>query len=152
MNRPIDIDREARRAQRSSAAAPADWREELMFDIPLEPALWQVFVAPLKPRTTSEGGIEIVTSAQDVEEISTTVGLVRAAGPQALVGATAGGVPLAPLTDQVRTREDLIGKFVMYEKHGGESLYLKSGHRVVVVTASQIKGVTNDPHAWRFYL
>lgn len=147
----IDMDRVARHAARPDAPEETDI-DLIANPPPLTPALWNIFVHPLKPRAVSAGGIHIVQDAQTAEQISTSVAKVIAAGPLALQGKTEGGMDLSYFTDKIRTREDLIGKYVMLRRNTGTPYVSKAGYRILSIVVSEIEAITDDPHAWRFYL
>lgn len=144
------VDRAARQALR----APASLEPDLLIDgIPFTPALWMIVVEPLKPRSKSDGGIEVVDVSQEAESYSVTVGRVLKAGPASMEGKTTGGVELCNFTKDIRTPEALIGQYVVYQHHVGQPLTLrKTGQVVKAMKITDLLGVTEDPHAWKFYI
>lgn len=144
------VERAAREALREEETPPPDL---LLDGIPFTPALWNIVVEPLVPRTTSDGGIEVVDISQEAESYSVTVGRVLRAGPEAMKGKTAAGIDLSNFTDDIHTREELIGKHVVYKHHVGQKLTLrKTGQEVKAMAITDLLGVTEDPHAWKFYI
>ena len=144
------VERAARDALRAEDPAMPDL---LLDGIPFTPALWNIVVEPLVPRTTSDGGIEVVDISQEAESYSVTVGRVLRAGPESMKGKTAAGIDLSNFTDEIHTREELIGKHVVYKHHVGQKLTLrKTGQEVKAMAITDLLGVTEDPHAWKFYI
>jgi hypothetical protein len=125
----------------------------LLAGFPFTPALWMIVVEPLAPREMSDGGIAVVDLSQEAESYQVTVGRVLKAGPAAMEGKTAGGVELCNFTDSIRTRDQLIGVYVVYQKHVGQDLTLrKTGQIVKAMKLTDTLGVTDDPYAWKFYV
>lgn len=125
----------------------------MLAGFPFTPALWMIVVEPLQPRDTSDGGIAVVDLSQEAEAFQMTVGRVLKAGPASFDGQTTGGVKLSNFTDGVQCREDLIGKYVVYQRHVGQDLVLrKTGQTVKAMKLTDCLGVTEDPHAWKFYI
>jgi hypothetical protein len=146
----ILVERAAREALRGQDPALPD----LLIDgLPFTPALWNIVVEPLVPRTHSDGGIEVVDLSAEAEGYSITVGRVLRAGPESMKGKTAAGIDLSNFTDEIHTREQLIGKHVIYKHHVGQKLTLrKTGQEVKAMAITDLLGVTEDPHAWKFYI
>ena len=120
---------------------------------PFTPALWMIVVEPLQPREESDGGIAVVDLSQEAEAFQMTVGRVLKAGPASFDGQTTGGVKLSNFTADIQKPDDLIGKYVVYQKHVGQELTLrKTGQVVKVMKATELLGVTDDPYAWKFYI
>ena len=150
------IERAARDALREAAGEPeltAGEPELTAADVPFEPALWMILVVPLKPRRKSDGGIEVVDVSQEAEGFQNTVGRVIAAGPAAFEGKTTSGIELSHFTREISTPEQLLGRYVMYQRNVGQELTLRrSGEVVKVLKVTEVLGVTNNPHAWKFYI
>lgn len=120
---------------------------------PFTPAYWMVVVEPLQPREESDGGIAVVDLSQEAESYQMTVGRVLKVGPAAMDGQTTGGVKLDNFTAAIRKPEDLIGKYVVYQKHVGQELVLrKTGQVIKVMKTTDLLGDTEDPYAWKFYI
>jgi hypothetical protein len=153
----------ARRAAASKALVEAAARGALrevnpppdlmLAGFPFTPALWMIVVEPLQPREYSDGGVAVVDLSQDAESYQMTVGRVLKAGPASFDGQTTGGVKLSNFTDDIQRREDLIGKYVVYQLHVGQELTLrKTGQIVKAMKLTDCLGVTEDPAAWKFYI
>lgn len=127
---------------------------DLLLDgFPFTPALWMIVVEPLTPREVSDGGIAVVDLSQEAESYQMTVGRVLKAGPASFEGQTTGGVRLGNFTDDIQRRDDLIGKYVVYQRHTGQELTLrKTGQVVMAMKLTDLLGVTDDPYAWKFYI
>ena len=148
-NSKIDIDRVARTALREVAAKP-----DLLKDgFPFDPGWVNLVVEAIPPRTTSDGGIEIVEDSMAAEEIQCTVARVLKCGPAAMEGVTASGIKLCNFHKDIQTIEQLIGKYVIFQLHCGQVLTLrKTGQKIRVIKVTDLLGVTPDPQAWRFYI
>lgn len=144
------VERAAREALRAADPATPDL---LLDGIPFEPALWYIVVEPLVPRTTSDGGIQVVDVSQEAESYAVTVGRVLSCGPEAMKGKTAAGIDLSNFTRDIHTIEELIGQFVIYRHHVGQTLTLRqTGQQVKAMAVTDLLGVTKNPHAWKFYI
>jgi hypothetical protein len=144
------VERAARDALRGTDPQLPDM---LLDGIPFTPALWYIVVEPLVPRTTSDGGLEVVDLSMEAESYAITVGRVLQAGPESMKGKTAAGIDLSNFTADIHTREELIGKHVVYKHHVGQKLTLrKTGQEVKVMAITDLLGVTEDPQAWKFYI
>ena len=143
------VDRAAREALRDEQKFP-----DLLLDgIPFRPALWNILIEPLKPRSVSDGGIEVVTISQEAEGYQVTVGRVLKCGPAAFEGKTTSGINLSNFLPDIQTPEQLVGKHVVYQRHVGQELTLRqTGQKVKVMTLTDLLGDTQDPHAWKFYI
>src|SRR6266852_3006504 len=91
------VERAARAALREKVQLP-----DLLLDgIPFMPAYWYVIVEPLKPRTMSDGGLEVVDLSQEAEGYQMTVGRVLNCGPAAFEGRTTSGIDLSRFTNEI---------------------------------------------------
>lgn len=143
--------------ERAARAALLDTQEtlpDLLVDgFPFTPALWMIVVEPLLPRTKTDSGLFTVVISQEAESYQVTVGRVLRVGPAAMDGKTTGGVELSNFTAAIRTPSDLIGKYVIYQRHVGQELTLRKTEQVVkVMKLTDLLGVTEDPYAWKFYI
>ena len=121
--------------------------------IPFEPALWMIVVEPLRARTKSDGGIEVVGVSQEAEDYQVTVGRILSAGPAALDGQTTGGVKLNQFTKNISEPEQLVGIYVAYQRHVGQEMRLRqTDQRVMVMKVTDLLGVTSEPYSWKFYI
>lgn len=144
------VERAAREALRDTDPGLPDL---LVAGIPFTPALWMIVVEPLTPRAMSDGGIAVVDLSKEAESYSVTVGRVLKAGPASFDGKTTSGIELNKFTDLIRTPEQLLGRFVVYQHHVGQILTLrKTGQQVKAMKVTDLLGVTEDPHAWKFYI
>lgn len=148
-NSKIDIDRIARGAMRAVAMKP-----DLLKDgFPFDPGWVNLVVEEIPPRTTSDGGIEVVEESMTAEQIQCTVARVLKCGPAAMEGVTSSGIKLCNFHKDVQTIEQLIGKYVVYQMHCGQILTLrKSGQKIRVLKVTDLLGITIDPQAWKFYI
>lgn len=142
------------RAARDALRAVGPREPDLLLDgFPFTPAHWMIVVEPLKPRNRSDGGIEVVDVSQEAEAYSVTVGRILKAGPTSMEGRTTAGIELCKFTDDITKREQLIGIHVIYQHHIGMTLTLrKTGQVVKAMKITDLLGVTEDPHAWKFYI
>lgn len=141
--------RDVEARQRREAEEP-----DLLVDgIKFTPSLWHIVIEPLKPRTTSDGGIEVVDVSQEAESYAVTIGRVLRCGPAAFEGRTTAGIDLSHFTNEISSPGQLIGKYVVYQHHVGQELTLRrTGQKVKVMKVTDLLGVTEDPHAWKFYI
>jgi len=121
--------------------------------VPFTPASWHILIEPLRPRTESDGGIQVVDISQEAEYYQNNVGRVLSAGPECMKGKTTAGNELSNFTDKIQTREQLIGEYIVYKPHSGMELTLRETEQVVRVhVITDFVGVTQDPYAWKFYI
>lgn len=148
--RDFNVDRLARKAIRETANPDPDL---LTAGFPFEPGWVNIVVEPVKPKTVSDGGLELVELSQEAEEIQCTIARVLKAGPASMAGVTAAGIPLKDFRPDIQTPEDLVGKYVVYQQHSGQVLTLrKTGQKIRVLRVTDLLGVTDDPNAWKFYI
>jgi co-chaperonin GroES (HSP10) len=144
----IDIDQLARQAQRDQVKV--DYLKE---KLPLRPIGWQILLEPQEPKKTSAGGIIIADAAQQVEEITITVGRVLRVGPTALQGKTSSGVNLADLDPSIQKVDDLIGMYVIYQRYTGSTITLRrTGKKLLLLTVTELLAIAEDPDELLFYV
>lgn len=144
------IDRAARNALREVAKPAPDLLKD---GFPFTPALWMIVIEPLKPRTMSDGGLEVVDLSQEAEGFQITVGRVLKAGPAAMQGKTTSGIELSNFIEGIHTAAQLIGKYVIYQQHVGMELtFRKTGQKIRVMKVTDLLGATDDPNCWKFYI
>lgn len=145
----IDIDRLARDAKKDLAAKP-----DLLKDgFPFEPAWIWIVVEPRTPKTMSAGGILHVEVSQTAETYQASIGRVLKAGPASMDGKTTSGIDLNKFLPGITTREQLIGKWVIYQQHTGMRLRLaKTDQVIMVMKVTDLLGASDEPDAWKFYL
>lgn len=147
----IDIDALARDAQReiakSNSVDPWDSRENL----PIRAWFWNVLVEPLKPKERSKGGIIVTEQAQEAKKLTTTIGIIRDIGPTAFTGKTSSGIDLSRFSREIEYPEDLIGRFVSYQRYTGHAYEMRNGRRLIMITESEILGEVPDPDQFVFY-
>lgn len=120
---------------------------------PFEPSLWHIVVGPVPPRKHSEGGIEVVDSAQEAEAYLKTVGQVLKCGPLAFEGKTTSGQELKNFLPGIQSPEALIGNYVIHQSNVGQLFRLRSTRQLIkVMLLEHLLGVTEDPDAWIFYV
>lgn len=136
------------------AALRADTAPDLLTDgFPFMPSLWHIVVEPLEARSVSDGGIEVVEISKEAEGHQVTVGRVLECGMAAFEGKTTSGIELCHFLPEISSREELIGKHVIYQQHVGQILTLRrTGQQIKVMRLTDLLGVTYDPHAWKFYI
>jgi co-chaperonin GroES (HSP10) len=145
----IDIDRLAREAKRDAKAAKAPSVRLTEEGLRGYAACWQIIVIPREPKRESAGGIALPESRQRAEEIFTTIGEVIACGPSALDGKTPSGIEIRKITAGIQSPDDLIGKWVVYQRYAGAPIRNKRlDAKLVVLTVSELLMVVEDPDEW----
>ena len=141
------------------AAARGALRDEkpppdlLTAGFPFTPSFWNIVIEPLEPRDTSDGGVFVVDLSKEAEEFQMTVGRVLKCGPTAMQGTTTSGIKLSDFVPGITDIAQLLGKYVVYQRHVGQDLVLrKTGQTVKVMHLTNVIGVTEDPYAWKFYI
>jgi hypothetical protein len=145
------VDRAAQRALRDTEETSLP---DLLVDgFDFIPTLWHIVIEPVKPRTHSSGGIEVVDSSQEAEAYQKTVGRVLKCGPLAFDGTTTSGQVLKKFALGIECGEDLVGKYVVHQSNIGQIYRLRETEQVIkVILLEQILGVVKDPDAWKFYI
>jgi hypothetical protein len=144
------VDRAARRALRETTVKTPDLLRD---GFPFEPGLWNIVLEPLQPRTLSDGGIEVVDQSREAEEHQITIGRILKVGPAAMDGKTTSGIDLSNFLPGINTAKQLIGLYAIHMGHVGQVLRLrKTDQTIRVMKVTDLLGVTNDPHAWKFYI
>jgi hypothetical protein len=125
--------------------------------VPFEPSLWHIFVVPVQPRTMSDGkggtSVYVPEIASEADRWQGTVARVLKCGPLAFEGKTASGLDLKNFLPGIDCAEKLIGKYVFYQLHTGQSMQMRrTGTEFKVFKLTDFLGVTGDPYAWKFYV
>lgn len=148
----IDIDRLARQAQQAQQTEQAECVVDIAA-VKLAATLWNIIVEPVTPKSQSEGGIILAEESRKVEEIQCCVGKVLYCGPSALEGKTASGIYLRAFAADIDKPSDLVGKFVLWERHTGQYVKLKRYKKsVVIISAPEIRCVVGDPDEIEFWI
>lgn len=146
----VDIDRIARQARIDKASEDVDLVRD---GVPLKVAHWNILVEPVKPKTMSDGGIMLPEDMLKAEAIQTTLGRVLQCGPTAFEGKTSSGISLATLAEGISSAEQLIGRYVIYQKYTGHAIQLRrTGTKLILLTVTEILAVPDNPADWQFYL
>lgn len=126
--------------------------ENLAFDIndlPITGTLWHITVAPVRPRTKSDGGIELAKESTDAEAHLISVGKILAMGAFAYTAKTPSGIDLS--TDPNKPK---VGDFVLYDQHAGTRIVFRDGRTLILLTDTEIKAKVKPSEVSnvRFYL
>lgn len=145
----INIDKIARDAMR-------DTKGEVNYiknpeKLPIRPFIWQLIVEPKRPKETTESGLLIARSAQEVQEVQTTIGTVVALGPLAFTGKSQSGADMARFSDHIKSPTDLIGIDVLYQRYTGLNVKLKNGRKLLVLDDTNIMCDVPFPDEILFY-
>ena len=150
----LDEHRERRHdtdAEMEARIAQAEQEEKLepikLEDLPLKPMYWHVLIEPLRAKQKI-GSLYLSEETKRVEEIQTTVGRIVAIGPCAFTGKTNAGNDLSLDID----RSTIVGKYVMYQKHVGQEIKLRSGHLLKLMDDSELLALVDDPDTFRHWL
>jgi co-chaperonin GroES (HSP10) len=139
-----NIERLIREADKQAALEPVD-----VTNLPMQPMFWHVLVEPM--RASAKIGSGVLYQADEskrVEEIQTTIGRLVAIGPCAFTGKTNAGNFLGEGIE----REKLINRWVMYAKHTGQEIKLRTGHRLLLLNDSELLAFVENPEDFRHWL
>ena len=101
-----------------------------------EPAGWRLLVLPYKGKGVTEGGIQLLESTVDKENLATSVCYVIKVGPLAYQDdAKFGGIPWGKKGDWV-----LIGRYA------GARFALEDDHEVRIINDDEVIGTIFDPN------
>jgi len=103
--------------------------------------LWRIAVQIPTPPETSEGGIYIPDEKRSEQEFSTYVGMVRSMGPLCYTAVTRSKMDL-----HEGAIKCVKGDWVLFGKHAGERFRTMDGTLWVVLSDTEILGVTRRPH------
>ena len=122
-------------SEESRVLDPAVLDKSLIERMP-EPAGWRILVLPYKGKGVTEGGIQLLESTVDKENLATSVCYVIKIGPLAYQDdAKFGGIPWCKKGDWV-----LIGR---YE---GARFALEDDHEVRIINDDEVIGTIFDPN------
>lgn len=104
---------------------------------------WQILVAPLAPRTHSDGGIALPDAVQDAEQYLTYIGKILQVGPayyesDALKAQKRHGVPR-------------VGEYVLYKKFSGMRVQYR-GVQLMLMPDDTPLAVIRDIDQFRMYV
>ena len=108
-------------------------------DYPARVDLWRIVVQIPEPPEMSDGGIVIPKEFRDDQQYASYVGNVRAMGPLCFKAITRSKLDLA---DAYGCK---IGDWVQFGKHAGEKFRTTDGTLWVILSDSEIIGVTDSP-------
>jgi hypothetical protein len=145
--RQHDRDSEIERRIAEAEAAEQELPDLDITQLPIKPMYWHVLVEPMRPKK-KHGSLHLAPETQKVEEIQTTIGKIIAIGPTAFTGTTPAGNDLSKDID----RAQMIGAWVMWAKHTGQEIKLRSGHTLRLMDDSELLGVVKDPEEFRHWL
>lgn len=146
---PDRVERAARKALKEKAPKP----DLLKNPPPLTVGAWNILVEPIEPKEESAGGIILAPITTEADSYQVTIGRVIACGPTAFEGKTTSGIDLGHFTDDIRSPKQLIGKFVMYQRHTGHDITLReTDQKLKILTLQEIVGVVHAPEKFRFYV
>jgi co-chaperonin GroES (HSP10) len=146
---PDRVERAARKALHDKKPKP----DLLKRPPPFTPGSWNILVEPIEPKEESKGGIILAPITTEADGYQVTIGRVIRCGPTAFEGETTSKISLGHFTDDIRTPRQLVGKYVVFQRHTGHDMFLReTEQKLKVLTLQEILGVTDDPDAWRFYV
>lgn len=146
----VNIDRLAREAKKEADNKGIDYVKHAR-ELPIKPFNWQIIIEPQRPKETSKGGIIITDTAKEVAQVQTTVGRIIAVGPTAFCGKTQSGVELSKFSPDIKTPQDLIGRYVLYQRYTGLEVKFKRGQRMIVMDDTNILCDVPNPDELLFY-
>lgn len=139
-----NIERMVREADAEAAREPVKPEE-----LHMQPVFWHVLIEPARASVKIGSGVLYRSDeSARVEEILTTIGRIVAIGPTAFTGQTPAGNKLGEGID----RETVVGRWVMYAKHTGQEIKLRSGHVLKLMDDSEILAFVDDPEKFKHWL
>lgn len=114
-------------------------REKLAFDLnnlPIKVGLWYVLIAPVTPKSKTDGGIELPKESQQAESYLISIGKILDMGELAYKSKTASGLDLA--TD---SRKPALGDFVLFQQYAGTRMQMRDGRVLIILSDTEIIGV-----------
>jgi co-chaperonin GroES (HSP10) len=143
-DRDAEIERMIKQADDDANRPPIE-----ISQLPMQPMFWHVLLEPARARSTIGSGVLYAAElSQQIEDIQTTIGRIVAIGPSAFTGKTNAGNFLGEDID----RSTIVGKWVMFAKHTGQEIRLRSGHRLKLMNDSELLAFVNDPEDFKHWL
>lgn len=115
------------------------WHEPVAPHLPMVPKYWRLMVMIRKPEEVTEQGIVLMRGTTEIEELLTYVGMVVAIGGLAFKAKTRAGLKLS------KERNARLGDQVVFYKNAGTRFATKDGLQFVIITDTEIWGVTKEP-------
>jgi hypothetical protein len=114
---------------------------------PLEVAMWNILIEMVRPASKFGGLIHKTPGQLQAEEYLSVIGRVIACGPSCMEGKTESGILLKDLTATIKTPEDLIGKYVIHQRHVGADIWFAPlpGKKLKIITVTEVIAVTTNP-------
>lgn len=114
---------------------------------PLEIAMWNVLIEMVRPTVKFGGLIQKTGPQMQAEEYLSVIGRVIMVGPSAMEGKTESGILLKDLTATIKTGPQLVGKYVIHQRHTGADIWFAPlpGKRLKLITTTEILAVTTVP-------
>ena len=111
-------------------------RQDIKEALHIEPSGWRLLVLPYKGKGVTDGGIQLLESTMDKENLSTSVCYVLKVGPLAYQDESKfNGIPWCEKGDWV-----LIGKY------SGARFQLEDNHDVRIINDDEVIGTIADPN------
>ncbi len=126
--------------------------ENLAFDpndLPITGTLWHITVAPVKPRTKSDGGIDLPDEATRAEQHLISVGKILAMGAFAYTAKTPSGIDLS-----LDPNKPKVGDYVLFDQGAGTRVVFRDGRTLLLLTDTELKAIVKPSEVsnLRFYL
>lgn len=115
------------------------WHTPVTPHVPMVPKYWRLLVMIREPEEVTSGGIVIMRETREVEAYLTYVGMVVAIGKLAFKAKTRAGLKLRQ-EDNPR-----LGEQVVFYKNAGTRFKTIDGLQFVLITDTEIWGVTDEP-------
>lgn len=115
------------------------WHQPIAPHIPMVPKFWRILVMIRKPEEVTESGIVLMRETTEIEEYLTYVGMVVAIGKLSFKAVTRAQLKLK------QERNPGLGDKVVFYKNAGTRFMTKDGLQFVLITDTEIWGVTDEP-------
>lgn len=115
------------------------WYEPIAPHLPMVPKYWRVLVMIREPELVTESGLVLLRETRNIEAYLTYVGMVVATGKLAFKAVTRAKLKLK---DENNPR---LGDQVVFYKNAGTRFMTTDGLQFVLITDTEIWGVTDEP-------
>lgn len=115
------------------------WYEPMCPHLPMVPKYWRVLVMIREPELVTDGGLVLLRETRDIEAFLTYVGMVVATGKLAFKAVTRAKLKLK------HENNPRLGEHVVFYKNAGTRFKTTDGLQFVLITDTEIWGVTDEP-------
>ena len=115
------------------------WHMPVAPHLPMAPKYWRLLLMIREPETVTESGLVLLRQTTDIESYLTYVGMLVAHGKLSFKAKTRAGLRLR------RENNAKLGDKIVFYKNAGTRFKTRDGLQFVLITDTEVWGVTDDP-------